>query len=57
MYQPLITFCPHPAIFTQVLCIFVRGKEKKRKEKKRKEKKGKKGKKHGKLGENKSTDR
>ena len=22
MYQPLITFCPHPAIFTQVLCIF-----------------------------------
>ena len=23
MYQPLITFCPHPAIFTQVLCIFV----------------------------------
>ena len=24
MYQPLITFCPHPAIFTQVLCIFVK---------------------------------
>ncbi len=23
MYQPLITFCPHPAIFTQVLRIFV----------------------------------
>ena len=23
MYQPLITFCPHPAIFTQVLTIFV----------------------------------
>lgn len=23
MYQPLITFCPHPAIFTQVLVIFV----------------------------------
>ena len=22
MYQPLITFCPHPAIFTQVLAIF-----------------------------------
>ena len=22
MYQPLITFCPHPAIITQVLCIF-----------------------------------
>ena len=22
MYQPLITFCPHPAIFTQVLRIF-----------------------------------
>ena len=22
MYQPLITFCPHPAIFTQVLSIF-----------------------------------
>ena len=22
MYQPLITFCPHPAIFTQVLVIF-----------------------------------
>lgn len=22
MYQPLITFCPHPAIFTQVLPIF-----------------------------------
>lgn len=23
MYQPLIKFHPHPAIFTQVLCIFV----------------------------------
>ena len=22
MYQPLIKFHPHPAIFTQVLCIF-----------------------------------
>ena len=22
MYQPLITFCPHSAIFTQVLRIF-----------------------------------
>ena len=22
MYQPLITFCPHPAIFTQVLRLF-----------------------------------
>ena len=27
MYQPLITFCPHPAIFTQVLSIFVGKKE------------------------------
>lgn len=24
MYQPLITFCPHPAIFTQVLRIFAK---------------------------------
>ena len=23
MYQPLIKFHPHPAIITQVLCIFV----------------------------------
>lgn len=23
MYQPLITFCPHPAIFTQVLDYLV----------------------------------
>ena len=27
MYQPLITFCPHPAIFTQVLRIFVVNKD------------------------------
>ena len=24
MYQPLIKFHPHPAIFTQVLCIFAK---------------------------------
>ena len=29
MYQPLITFCPHPAIFTQVLRIFVYNLERK----------------------------
>ena len=27
MYQPLITFCPHPAIITQVLCIFVKNQK------------------------------
>ena len=29
MYQPLITFCPHPAIITQVLSIFEGSKKKK----------------------------
>ena len=27
MYQPLITFCPHSAIFTQVLRIFAKTKK------------------------------